>query len=87
MEPIITAKGIGKKYNINHHKGGYIDLRDVFANIFKNPFSFLKAKSKQVLGIDTKEEFWALKDVNFEIMRGEVVGIIGKNGAGKSTLL
>lgn len=87
MEPIIKAKGIGKKYNINHHKGGYIALRDILTNVFKNPFSFLKEKSKQIFGIDTKEEFWALKDVNFEIMRGEVVGIIGKNGAGKSTLL
>lgn len=87
MDPIITAKNIGKKYNINHHNGGYIALRDVITNIFKNPFSFLKSKTKEVFGIDTKEEFWALQDINFEINRGEVVGIIGHNGAGKSTLL
>lgn len=87
MKPIIEVKGIGKKYNINHHKGGYVALRDVITNVFKNPFSFLKTKTKEVFGIDTKEEFWALKDINFEVMKGEVIGIIGRNGAGKSTLL
>ncbi|MCX6754453.1 MAG: ABC transporter ATP-binding protein [Candidatus Nomurabacteria bacterium] len=87
MEPIITVKNIGKKYNINHQKGGYITLRDIITNAFKNPFSFLKTKTKNILGIETKEIFWALKDVNFEVMKGEVIGIIGRNGAGKSTLL
>ncbi len=84
---IIEVKGIGKKYNINHQQGGYITLRDIMTNAFKDPLSFLKRKTKNILGIETKEEFWALKDINFEIMKGEVVGIIGRNGAGKSTLL
>ncbi len=87
MKPIIEVKNISKKYNINHQRGGYIALRDVLTNIFKNPFSFLKYKTKEIIGLEKKEEFWALQDVNFEIMKGEVVGIIGRNGAGKSTLL
>ncbi|MCC7160293.1 ABC transporter ATP-binding protein [Candidatus Nomurabacteria bacterium] len=87
MKPIIEVKNIGKKYDITHQRGGYLTLRDVLTSIFKNPFSFLKTKTKQIIGLETKEEFWALKDINFSVQKGEVIGIIGHNGAGKSTLL
>lgn len=86
-EPIITVEGVGKRYNITHHRGGYIALRDVIAGMFRNPLRFAKSKAKSIVGMDTKEEFWALRDVGFEVKQGEVVGIIGRNGAGKSTLL
>jgi lipopolysaccharide transport system ATP-binding protein len=85
--PIIEVKDISKKYKITHERGGYIALRDVLSSIAKRPFAFLKQKAKSVAGLEKKEDFWALKDVNFTVEKGEVVGIIGHNGAGKSTML
>ncbi len=87
MKNAIEIKNIGKKYNIMHQRGGYISLRDVITNILKNPFKHAKHKIEKALGKIEKEEFWALKDINLTIKKGEIIGIIGANGAGKSTLL
>lgn len=75
---VIQLKNLGKSYRIGE-KERYLALRDVLVRLLKNPFRIFNRKKG--------EEFWALKNINIEVSRGEVVGIIGKNGAGKSTLL
>src|SRR3989344_7023097 len=87
MESIIEIKGVGKKYNITHQRGGYVTLRDVLVNVLRRPFRFATQKVKRAVGLETKEDFWALRDINLDVKKGEIVGVIGANGAGKSTLL
>lgn len=83
--PIISIENLGKRYRLRHAgKPGYNTLRDALAS----RFSRLVTPARTTPPSDvTEEDFWALKDVSFEVNRGDIVGIIGRNGAGKSTML
>jgi lipopolysaccharide transport system ATP-binding protein len=80
----IRAEGLSKRYRLGSGGAPYKTLRESFAGILRGASGKMRALAS---GGANERDFWAVRDINFDVEHGEVIGVIGKNGAGKSTLL
>jgi lipopolysaccharide transport system ATP-binding protein len=83
----IRVDNLSKLYHIGRAQERHDTLRDTLVSVVCAPLEWLRRGTNHALRItDHDDIIWALRDVSFEVRRGEVLGIIGRNGAGKSTV-